>query len=268
MLSLFYWLFLTIYRKLKAVFKNNIHMKGVILAGGTGSRLYPLTRLTNKHLLPVYNKHMIFYPLETLLKAGIQDILIISGPDHAGDFLRLLGSGKDFGARLHYEIQDEAGGIAQALSMAESFANGDSVTAILGDNLFEDDFSETIKSFTSGAQIFIKDVENPRRFGVAEIEGNDVIKITEKPKNPATNLAVTGLYIYDNKVYDIIRTLEPSDRNELEITDVSNAYITMRELQATMVSGYWSDMGTFESMHAASCFARKFESKTASIHGH
>lgn len=233
-------------------------MKGVILAGGMGTRLSPLTKITNKHLLPVYNQPMIYYPIQTLLKAGIKDIMIISGPEHAGDFLRLLGSGKEYGCRFIYEIQDEAGGIAQALGLADWFIDDEPVTAILGDNMFEDDFSETIRNFNTGAHIFLKEVDDAKRFGVANVEGDKVTKIEEKPEQPESNLAVTGLYIYDSKVCEIIKTLKPSDRGELEITDVNNYYLEQNQLNATVVNGFWGDMGTFESLYRASQKAREF----------
>ena len=202
-------------------------MKGIILAGGTGSRLYPLTKVTNKHLLPVYDKPMIYYPLQTLLSAGIKDIMIVSGRGHAGHFLELLGSGADFDARFTYEIQDEAGGIAQALALAEDFADDDDVAVILGDNIFQDNVKDAVHSFTSGAHIFLKQVQDAERFGVAEVDNNreHVLGIEEKPKVPKSDYAVTGLYIYDNGVFDVIKTLKPSGRGELEITDVNNEYI-------------------------------------------
>jgi len=234
-------------------------MKGVILAGGTGSRLAPLTNVTNKHLLPVYDKPMIYYPLNTLSQAEIKDILIISGPDHAGDFLKLLGSGKDFlrpsGKRikLTYEIQDEAGGIAQALSLAKDFVDDDSCTVILGDNIFEENFGQAIQGFRGGASIFYKEVTDPQRFGVAEVnKDGKVLSIKEKPQEPKSNFAVTGLYVYDNYVFDIIKQQKPSARGEMEITDVNNAYIRAGKMTAHEVKGYWSDAGTFESLFRAS----------------
>lgn len=232
-------------------------MKGVILAGGLGTRLAPSTKVTNKHLLPVYNKPMIYYPLDTLLQAGIEEILIISGPEFAGHFLRLLGSGKEFGCRFSYEIQDEPGGIAEALGLAESFVDDDNVTAILGDNWFLDDLSEPIKNFTKGAHVFLKEVPDAERFGVAELKNMQVLSIEEKPAKPKSPYAVTGCYIYDNRVFDIIRSLKLSARGQLEITDVGNAYIERRELRATLLEGFWSDMGTFESLHRASEKARQ-----------
>jgi len=225
-------------------------MKGIILAGGTGSRLMPLTKVTNKHLLPVYNKPMIYYPLQTLIDMGIKEILIVSGPGHAGHFLNLLGSGKEFGVKLSYAIQEEAGGIAQALGLAEDFADKESVAVILGDNIFEDKFD--LSKYNEGAINFLKEVNDPQRFGVAELKGNKIISIEEKPKQPKSNFAVTGLYVYDKQVFNIIKNLKPSARGELEITDVNNAYLRRGQLMAEFVSGYWSDAGTFESLIRAS----------------
>jgi len=231
-------------------------MKGVILAGGTGSRLSPLTKVTNKHLLPVYNKPMIYYPLQTLIDAGIKDIMIISGPGHAGHFLNLLGSGKEFGVKLSYELQDEAGGIAHALGLAEDFVGNDIFMVILGDNIFENKI--TLNNFKEGAKIYLKEVENAKRFGVAEInEKNEVINIEEKPDKPKSNLAVTGLYVYDKNVFDIIKTLKPSKRGELEITDVNKAYLKKGKLSAEILKGFWSDAGTFESLYKSSTFIAK-----------
>jgi glucose-1-phosphate thymidylyltransferase len=238
-------------------------MKGVILTGGTGIRLYPLTKVSNKHLIP-YNQPMIYYPLQTLVQADIKDIMVISGPEHAGDFLRLLWSGKDFirpsGKRikLTYEIQDEAGRITQELSLAKDFGNEDNCTVILRDNIFEYDFSHVITSFTRGTMIFLKEVPDPHRFGVAEVQEENVLAIEEKPKNPKSNFAVTGLYIYDKSVFDIIKTLKPSVRGELEITDVNNQYIARGEMKATFVQGSWTDAGTFESLYRATTLARNF----------
>ncbi|MEK6951740.1 MAG: sugar phosphate nucleotidyltransferase [Nanoarchaeota archaeon] len=221
-------------------------MKGIILAGGTGSRLLPLTGVTNKHLLPVYNKPMIYYPIQTLQSMGLTDVLIVSGREHCGHILSQLGSGRDFGMRFAYEIQEEAGGIAQALGLSEDFADKDSLVVILGDNIFERPFD--VSSFTHGAKIFLKEVPDPQRFGVAEIRDNMVVGIEEKPSTPKTNYAVTGLYVYDPKVFGIIKSLKPSKRKELEITDVNNAYIRMGEMQFGLVDGYWTDAGTFESL--------------------
>ena len=236
-------------------------MKGIILAGGTGSRLYPLTKVTNKHLLPVYDKPMIYYPIRTLITAGIKEIMIVSGKGHAGHFLELLGSGSELGIRLTYEIQDEAGGIAQALSLAEDFADNGPVTMILGDNIFQDSIPESVKSFTSGAKVFLKEVPDAHRFGVAEIDGNRIISIEEKPKVPKSNLAVTGLYIYDSRVFKIIRNLKPSGRGELEITDVNNEYIRMGEMVYSILNGFWSDAGTFESLFRASELVKNLNDK-------
>ncbi|MBI2541516.1 NTP transferase domain-containing protein [Candidatus Woesearchaeota archaeon] len=237
-------------------------MKGVLLCGGTGSRLGMLTKITNKHLLPVYSKPMVLHPLHILLDAGIKDILIISGPEHAGHFLRLLGSGKNFNARFMYEIQDEAGGIAQALSIAKDFADNDNIAVILGDNIFEDNFAKDIKNFKTGAKIFLRKINDAKRFGVAEIKDGKVVNIEEKPKNPKTNYAVTGLYLYDAKVFDIIKRLKPSARGELEITDVNNHYIKNNEMGFSIVSGFWSDAGTFDSLFNASKLIMEKEKKT------
>jgi glucose-1-phosphate thymidylyltransferase len=233
-------------------------MKGVILAGGTGSRLFPLTKITNKHLLPVYDEPMIYYPLKTLINAGIRDIMIVSGKGHVGHFLELLGSGSDFGVRFSYEIQKEAGGIAQALSLTKDFVDGDSVTVILGDNIYEDNVKEHVQSFKSGARIFLKPVTDAHRFGVAEVDekNNRVLGIEEKPKQPKSNYAVTGLYIYDKSVFEVIKTLKPSGRGELEITDVNNYYVKEGKLSFSVLDGYWSDAGTFESLFRASELVR------------
>lgn len=228
---------------------NPKQMKGVILAGGKGSRLSPLTDITNKHLLPVADRQMIFYPLQTLLDAGIQDIMIVTGPDHAGDFINLLGSGAEFNCRFTYRIQDEAGGIAQALAMAKDFVGDDNLTVILGDNLFDEDFSHLVREFTSGAFAFYKPVPDAARFGVVEVDNDGkVLSIEEKPEQPKSNFAQVGLYMYDARVFDIIETLQPSSRGELEITDVNNAYLQINELTAYPVKGYWSDAGTFPSL--------------------
>lgn len=224
-------------------------IKGIVLAGGTGSRLLPLTRTTNKHLLPIYNKPMIYYPLETLKAMGITDILIVAGREHCGQILTLLGSGKELGLSLSYEIQEEAGGIAQALGLAREFTGTSSIAVILGDNIFQDIFD--ISDFKEGAKVFIKYVEDPARFGVAEVSGDTIVSLEEKPKNPKSNYAVTGLYLYDNNVFSIIETLKPSARGELEITDVNNAYIKRNQMSFDIVKGYWTDAGTFESLFRA-----------------
>ena len=245
-------------RPWKEALKDYLHptvkvpMKGIILAGGIGSRLYPLTKVTNKHLLPVYDKPMIYYPLQTLIAAGIKDIMIVSGRGHVGHFLELLGSGKEFGVRLTYEIQEGAGGIAQALGLAESWAGTDNVAVILGDNIFQDDIRKDVEGFESGAKIFLKEVPDAHRFGVAEVKGNRVLGIEEKPKAPKSSLAVTGLYLYDDEVFAIIKTLKPSGRGELEITDVNNAYIQRNAMEFAVLPGFWSDAGTFESLLRAS----------------
>lgn len=235
-------------------------MKGIILAGGSGTRLKPLTQVTSKQLLPIYNKPMIYYPLETLLKAGIRDILIIVAPDHAGDFLKLLGSGKEFGCKFTYEIQDKPEGLAQAFIIGENFIGDDSVTLILGDNLYEDDFSEAIQSFQTGGRVFLKEVSDPERFGVAEFDSNNkVISIEEKPSVPKSKFAVTGMYIYDKTVVSKARSLQPSARGELEITDLNNVYLREGTLDVAFVNGKWLDTGTFESLHEAIVFARDRE---------
>ena len=226
-------------------------MKGIVLAGGTATRLYPLTKVTNKHLLPVGKKPMIYYPIEKLLEAGMTEILIVTGTDHMGDVVNLLGSGKDFNCNFTYKVQDQAGGIAQALALAENFAGGDSVTVILGDNIFEDNIKPFVDSFKEGAKLLVQEVHDPERYGVAELDGNKIISIEEKPAKPKSNYAVTGIYIYDNKVYDYIRTLKPSGRGELEITDVNNHYINDGSCSYDILRGYWTDAGTFESLHKA-----------------
>ncbi|HXV26979.1 MAG TPA: sugar phosphate nucleotidyltransferase [Candidatus Paceibacterota bacterium] len=223
-------------------------MRGILLAGGMGTRLAPLTRVTNKHLIAVYDEPMIMYPLRTLLDAGIRDILIVSGREHAGHFVEFLGSGAQFGARLAYKVQDEAGGIAQALLLGEDFARTEPVTVILGDNVFEDRFASAVRSFRTGARVFLKEVPDPQRFGVAQLSGSRVTRILEKPKNPPSSLAVTGLYQYDSKVFGIVRRCRPSGRGELEITDVNNAYIRSGRMRAEYVKGFWSDAGTFPSL--------------------
>jgi glucose-1-phosphate thymidylyltransferase len=236
-------------------------MKGVVLAGGLGTRLYPLTRVTNKHLLPIYDKPMIYYPIETLVRAGIDDILIVTGGNSAGDFLRLLGNGKEFGLKhLNYTYQEGEGGIAEALGLAEYFVDNDKVIVILGDNILEDDITPYVKAFEKqekGAKILLKEVEDPERFGVAEIEGDRIVRIVEKPQVPKTRYAVTGVYMYDSKVFDIIKTLTPSERGELEITDVNNAYIRMGEMTYDFLKGWWTDAGTFESLFRANRLIRE-----------
>ncbi|MEZ0537114.1 sugar phosphate nucleotidyltransferase [Caldicellulosiruptoraceae bacterium PP1] len=229
-------------------------MKGIILAGGTGSRLYPLTKVTNKHLLPVGKYPMIYHPIFKLKRAGIDQIMIITGKEHMGAVVNLLGSGKDFGVEFTYRIQDEAGGIAQALGLCNFFVGNDKCVVILGDNIFEDDISEYVKNFEKqdkGAKILIKEVQDPYRFGVAELKGENIVSIEEKPKNPKSNFAVTGIYMYDSNVFEIIKTLKPSHRNELEITDVNNQYLKRGELTFDILKGWWTDAGTFESLKKA-----------------
>jgi glucose-1-phosphate thymidylyltransferase len=238
-------------------------MKGVILAGGNGTRLYPLTKVTNKHLLPVYNKPMIYYPIERLVSAGIKDIIIVTGKENAGNFMNLLGSGKEFGARFHYTLQDEAGGIAHALSLVQGFVKDDNITVILGDNIILDDISEHVSNFTSGARVFLKEVKDPQRFGVPEFDENQRIKrIEEKPKEPKSNYAVTGIYQYDNTVFDKISRLKPSARGELEITDVNNMYLEEGKLSHSFLKEPWLDAGTFESLLEASNILRERLNKT------
>ena len=228
-------------------------MKGVILAGGNGTRLHPLTKVTNKHLLPVYNKPMIYYPIERLTSAGIKDIVIVTGKENAGNFMNLLGSGKDFGARFHYTLQDEAEGIAHALSLVEGFVKDDNMTVILGDNIILDDIKDAVSSFESGARIFLKEVKDPQRFGVPEFDKSGKIKrIEEKPKEPKSNYAVTGIYQYDSTVFDKIKKLKPSARGELEITDVNNLYLEERKLSHLFLNEPWLDAGTFDSLLEAS----------------
>lgn len=237
-------------------------MKGIILAGGKGTRLRPLTRVTSKQLLPIYNKPMIYYPLETLLQAGIEDILIIVAPAHAGDFLKLLGSGKEFNCDFTYEIQEKPEGLAQAFIIGEDFIGDDDVTLILGDNLFEDDFSQPIQSFKSGGRVFAKKVPDPQRFGVVEFDQNQqAVSIAEKPQHPKSDCAITGLYIYDSSVVDKAKSLKPSARGELEITDLNNLYLNEETLDVAFVEGKWLDTGTFESLHEAIVFARDRELK-------
>jgi len=232
-------------------------MKGIILAGGYGTRLRPLTTITSKQLLPIYNKPMILYPLQTLLTAGIREVLIIVAPNNAGDFLKLLGSGKEYGCKFTYEIQDKPEGLPQAFLIGESFMNNDDVTLILGDNIFEDDFSEAIRSFQGGGRVFAKQVPDPERFGVVEFdEQRKVVSIVEKPTEPKSDYSVTGLYIYDKTVVEKTKNLQPSERGELEITDLNNVYLKEGNLDVAFVNGHWFDTGTFESMYEAITFVR------------
>ena len=223
-------------------------MKGVILAGGGGTRLFPNTKVTNKHLLPVYNQPMIYYPIQALLKAGINDILILPGKEHAGDFAKLLGSGREFNANFTFKVQDHAGGLAYATGLARDFVGDDNFVVMFGDNILEDNIIEDVQNFESGAKIFLKQVPDPERFGVAELNGNKVIAIEEKPKNPKSNWAVIGVYIFDSNAFEYIDTLKPSDRGELEITDLNNIYVQKGNMKAGFVKGYWHDTGTHESL--------------------
>jgi glucose-1-phosphate thymidylyltransferase len=231
-------------------------VKGVVLAGGLGSRLRPLTAVTNKHLLPVYDQPMIYYPIQTLVNAGINDIMIVTGGNSAGDFLKLLGNGKAFGLKhINYTYQEGEGGIAEALALVEHFAAGDAVCVVLGDNIIEGNIAEAVASYRkqgSGAKIILKEVPDPERFGVPELNGDRVVRIEEKPNSPKSKYAVIGIYMYDGDVYDVIRTLKPSGRGELEITDVNNAYIERDEMTWEELEGWWTDAGTFESLLRAS----------------
>jgi len=236
-------------------------MKGIILAGGTGSRLDPLTRVTNKHLLPVYDKPMIYYPIQTLVNAGIKDIMIVSGKGHAGQFSELLQSGKEFGVNFSYGIQEEAGGIAQALGLCEDFSDHENIIVMLGDNILEDDILSAVKDFEKqgrGAKIFLKEVKNPESFGVAEVDEDKIKSIEEKPKDPKSNLAVIGVYMYDERVWDVINKLKPSGRGELEITDVNNFYVEKGEMTFEILKGWWGDGGeSFDSLLEAGNLAAK-----------
>ena len=237
-------------------------LKGIILAGGLGTRLHPLTKITNKHLLPVYNKPMIYYPISYLVDAGVTDISIVTGGNHAGDFLRLLGNGQEFGlSHINYTHQEGEGGIAQALSITQYFCKGERVVVILGDNILEKGIQPYVANFHKqkrGARVLLKEVSDPERFGVASLQGDKITEIEEKPKNPKSNFAVTGIYMYDETVFDIIKTLKPSKRGELEITDVNNAYIRRGELEYDILDGWWTDSGTFDSLlHANHLVAKK-----------
>src|SRR5512139_729318 len=236
-------------------------MKGVILAGGLGTRLHPLTKVTNKHLLPVYDKPMIYYPIQTLINAGIDDILIVTGGNNAGDFLRLLGNGKEFGLKhINYTYQEGEGGIADALRLAEFFAKGEKICVVLGDNLIEKNILKAATSFQSqkeGAKILLKEVPDPQRFGVPELAGDRVVRIEEKPKVPKSKYAVIGIYFYDPEVFEFIRTLKPSDRGELEITDVNNWYIEQNLMSWDVLEGWWTDAGTLDSLIRAGNLVRQ-----------
>jgi glucose-1-phosphate thymidylyltransferase len=227
-------------------------MKGVILAGGLGTRLYPLTKVTNKHLLPVYDKPMIYYPIQTLINAGIDDILVVTGGNNAGDFLKLLGNGKEFGLKhINYTYQEGEGGIAEALGLAEFFASGEKICVVLGDNLIEKNIRKAVEKFRKqkeGAKILLKEVPDPQRFGVAELQGDRIVQIEEKPEKPKSQYAVIGIYLFDQEVFNFIKTLKPSDRGELEITDVNNRYIEKGLMTWDILEGWWTDAGTFESL--------------------
>lgn len=232
-------------------------MKGIVLAGGLGTRLRPCTLVTNKHLLPVYDRPMIYYPIQTLRNAGVREIMVVTGGEFCGDFLKLLGNGKAFGlSHLDYTVQEGHGGIAEALGLCEYFAGGDSVAVVLGDNIIENSINHAVDQFRKsgqrGAMILLKEVEDAHRFGVAEIKGDKVLRIIEKPKDPPSNFAVTGFYLYDNRVFEYIKTLERSARGELEITDVNNRYLQAGELQHAFIDGWWTDAGTFHSLLRAS----------------
>jgi len=241
-------------------------MKGIVLAGGTGSRLFPLTKITNKHLLPIYDRPMIYFPIQTLVDAGIRDIMIVTGGRNSRDFLRLLANGKEFGLKhINYTYQEGEGGIADALGLAEHFADGQKICVVLGDNIIEHDIREAAEKFqaqAAGAHILLKEVQDAERFGVAEVSGGRVVGIEEKPKRPKSNLAVTGIYMYDATVFDKIRTLVPSHRGELEITDVNNAYIEEGTMTFSYLQGWWTDAGTFESLlRAANLVAQSVAAK-------
>jgi glucose-1-phosphate thymidylyltransferase len=243
-------------------------MKGIILAGGLGSRLRPLTKVTNKHLLPIFDKPMIYYPIETLVRAGIKDIMIVTGGNSAGDFLRLLGIGREFGLKdIYYTYQEGEGGIADALKLCEHFAEGDRVVVILGDNIIQDDITPYVRAFDdqdSGARILLKEVQDPERFGCPELDGDRIVRIEEKPIHPKSRYAVTGIYMYDRRVFDFCRRLKPSARGELEITDVNNAYIKEGDLYYDVLDGWWTDAGTFESLYHANELVARERSAQAS----
>jgi len=246
-------------------------MKGIVLAGGLGSRMLPLTKVTNKHLLPIYHKPMIYYPIETLVDAGIQEILVVTGGKNAGDFLRLMGNGREFGLKhINYTYQEGEGGIAAALALAEFFADRKPVCVILGDNIIEDSIAPYVENFKkqgAGSRILLKEVDDPQRFGVAAIEGGRITRIDEKPEVPASRYAVTGIYMYDGEVFDIVKTLKPSARGELEITDVNNYYIQQGKLEYDILKGWWTDAGTFDSLLRASNLVAQKARKAAAAAG-
>jgi glucose-1-phosphate thymidylyltransferase len=236
-------------------------MKGIVLAGGTGSRLFPLTKITNKHLLPIYDRPMIYYPIQTLVDAGIQDIMVVTGGRNSGDFLRLLANGKSFGLKhINYTYQEGEGGIAEALGLCQHFADGDKICVVLGDNIIERDIRGAADAFRAqekGARVLLKKVHDAERFGVAEIKGDRIVNIEEKPKQPRSDYAVTGIYMYDESVFEKIRELKPSNRGELEITDVNNAYIREGTLNFSFLDGWWTDAGTFDSLLRAANLVAK-----------
>lgn len=242
-------------------------MKGVILAGGLGSRLRPLTKVTNKHLLPIYDQPMIYYPLQTLVGAGIDEIMIVTGGSNAGDFLRLLGNGRDFGLKhIDYTYQEGEGGIADALRLCEHFADSEPICVVLGDNIIQQSIAPYARRFEAqggGARVLLKEVEDPERFGVPEIDGDRIVRIDEKPKVPKSRYAVTGVYFYDARVFEFIATLKPSKRNELEITDVNNAYIAANAMQYDVLEGWWTDAGQFESLHLAATLVAADRARTS-----
>ena len=241
-------------------------MKGIVLAGGTGSRLFPLTKITNKHLLPIFDRPMIYYPIQTLVDAGIQDIMIVTGGRNSGDFLRLLANGKQFGLKhINYTYQEGEGGIADALALAEHFADGQKICVVLGDNIIEGNIWEAAERFrrqSHGAHILLKEVPDAERFGVAEVEGESIVGIEEKPRRPKSNYAVTGIYMYDASVFDKIKTLVPSKRGELEITDVNNAYIREGTMTFSFLEGWWTDAGTFDSLLRAANLVAQSRAKS------
>ncbi len=242
------------------VVHNTIIMKGIILAGGTGSRLFPLTKATSKQLLPIYNKPMIYYPIETLIAAGITEILIIVAPDYAGDFLRLLGSGRQFGAKFTYEIQDEPKGLAEAFIIGETFIGADDVCMVLGDNYFDEDFSAYVQTFTGGGRIFCKEVPDPERYGIATFnEQGEVTRIEEKPKNPDSSFAIAGIYMFDNSCIDKAKQVKPSARGEIEITEIHQQYMDEGSLDIAFIEGAWLDTGTFETWFEATAYVREKE---------
>ncbi len=240
-------------------------MKGVVLAGGLGTRLAPMTRVTNKHLLPIYDRPMVYYPIQTLVEAGITEILLVTGGNHAGDFLRLLGNGKDFGLKhLNYTYQEGEGGIAAALALCEHFADGEPICVILGDNILQKSIRPAVEKYgrrNKGATVLLKEVSDPERFGVPVLEGERIVRIEEKPKAPRSRYAVIGVYLYDARVFDIIKTLKPSGRGELEITDVNNQYLAWGELDHGYVDGWWTDAGAIESLYRATCLVAQERSE-------